>query len=371
MATGGGGLRAVRKRGDRWAVEVYDASRSSRKRYVGTFGSRREAREAERLALAELAKRQPQIGGETVEGFASRWLELRPRAKESTNESYREQIKPFVAQHGSLKLAEVTVELAYRWVGEKRWTHSGLRAMFSDARRMGLVEGNPFTGLGVQGSRGRKDLEVLSVTELDRLIECAGEVWDGGVALTVQALIAMAAYTGMRPGELYGLRWSDLDLRNDEINVERQYTGKLGIFEVPKNGQRRTIVLTPPARDALLQLPRPVDSEALIFRASKGGPMSGRVLHYYWHPVRCRFGQPSMDLYELRHFCGSWLLNDLELPAQDVAHQLGHADGGALVMRLYGHPSQRLARERIKRAVGGRSLRVASLSEADRRQAEG
>ncbi len=96
--------------------------------------------------------------------------------------------------------------------------------------------------------------------------------------------------------------------------------------------------------------------------------MTGRVQHYYWHPVRCRFGQPSMDFYELRHFSASWLFNDLELPAQDVAHQLGHTDGGALVQRLYGHPSERLARQRIKRAVGGSGPRIIDLPEAVERQ---
>jgi hypothetical protein len=50
-----------------------------------------------------------------------------------------------------------------------------------------------------------------------------------------------------------------------------------------------------------------------------------------------------------------------------VAHQLGHTDGGALVQRLYGHPSERLARERIKRAAGGNELRVVGISEAEER----
>jgi hypothetical protein len=73
-----------------------------------------------------------------------------------------------------------------------------------------------------------------------------------------------------------------------------------------------------------------------------------------------------MDFYELRHFCGAWLFNDLELPAQDVAHQ--HTDGGALVQRLYGHPSERLAKERIKRATGSGPTVVAHLSEAQGRR---
>ncbi|MDQ3629982.1 MAG: hypothetical protein M3417_01640 [Actinomycetota bacterium] len=117
-------------------------------------------------------------------------------------------------------------------------------------------------------------------------------------------------------------------------------------------------------------MPRPLDADELIFRASRGGAITGRAQHYYWHPIRCRFGKPSMDLYELRHFCASWLFNDLELPAQDVAHQLGHTDGdgGALVQRLYGRPSERLARERIKRATGGKLAPVTALPEAERRQ---
>ena len=209
---------------------------------------------------------------------------------------------------------------------------------------------------------------MLTRDEVEQLASCAHEVWSGEVACTMHALVSMAAFVGMRPGELYGLRWSDIDLRNDEVHVRRQYSTASRSFELPKNGKPRDIALTGPAKAALSEMPRPLDADELIFRASRGGPITGRVQHYYWHPIRCRFGKPSMDLYELRHFCASWLFNDLELPAQDVAHQLGHTDGGALVQRLYGHSSERLARERIKRATGGRLAAVTALPEAERRQ---
>jgi integrase len=75
-----------------------------------------------------------------------------------------------------------------------------------------------------------------------------------------------------------------------------------------------------------------------------------------------------MDLYELRHFCAAWLFNDHQLPAQDVAQQLGHTDGGALVQRLYGHPSETLARERIRRAVGGNVTPLRPVAAAEARQ---
>jgi integrase len=58
-----------------------------------------------------------------------------------------------------------------------------------------------------------------------------------------------------------------------------------------------------------------------------------------------------MDFYELRHFCATHLL-ELGVSPSDVAVQLGHRDGGALVMSTYGHPAEDSARERLKRAYG-------------------
>jgi hypothetical protein len=82
----------VRRRGKRWAVEVYDSTVASRKRYVGTFDSHAEAREAGLRAEQDVVRRRGKRGDETVAGWAARWLALRPRQKESTNIAYREQV---------------------------------------------------------------------------------------------------------------------------------------------------------------------------------------------------------------------------------------------------------------------------------------
>jgi integrase len=196
--------------------------------------------------------------------------------------------------------------------------------MFTDARHAGLIDSNPFAGLRLRGTGGRKNLDVLTAGEVEQLRDCALEVWDGEVGLTMRALISVAAFVGAPPAEMYGLSWADVDLRNDELRIERQYSPRTRSFELPKNGLTRTVVLTMPAKAALIELPRPVNGDELIFRSAYERPLTGRTQHYYWHPIRCRFGRPSMDLYELRHFCASWLLNDHELLPQDVAHQLGH-----------------------------------------------
>jgi integrase len=357
----------ITKRSGRYKVEIYDPAMASKKKYVGTFASRSEAKEAGRNAERDVRRRRGKGGTEeTVKGWADRWLDLRPRKEKSTNMGYAEQVKPFVDAYGSMRLADVNVELALEWLAGKRWTHGGIRAMFGDAKRTDLVESNPFAGLRLSGSDGRKYIEVLTETQMLELSEVAPEVWDEPVGSMLRALILMAGFVGMRPAELYGLRWSDIDFQNDEIYVQRQYSPKAKELTSPKNDKARLIVLTEHAKTGLQAIPRPLGDE-LIFRGARGGAITGRVQHYYWHPIRCAFKQPSLELYALRHACAAWLFNDCELPAHMVAQQLGHTDGGALVQQLYGHPNELLARQAIKRAAGANRKQPTAIRETIRR----
>jgi integrase len=120
----------------------------------------------------------------------------------------------------------------------------------------------------------------------------------------MRALILFAAHTGMRPGELFALRWSDLEFEAMPIHVRRRfYKGRLG---PPKNGQERTIVLTPHARAVLEELPRKGE---LIFTAKRGGRLSQPLLSGYWTPLAALLGKRAdkhgrydlVDFYELRH----------------------------------------------------------------------
>ena len=119
---------------------------------------------------------------------------------------------------------------------------------------------------------------------------------------------------------------------------------------LPKNGKTRRVVIPPPALDAIQALPPPIDRHAPLFHAAAAARSRARSSTTTGTRSAARFGNPSLDLYELRHFCASYMLNDLDLHAEDVAAQLGHTDGGVLVQRLYGHPSTELARKRAHEA---------------------
>jgi integrase len=217
--------------------------------------------------------------------------------------------------------------------------------MFNDAINDGLHPGpNPFANLRLEQPRGRKDLTALTHDELHELAEKALAV-HGEFGPVFRAMILFAGFVGLRPGEMFALERSDVG--RDEVTIRQNLDGT-GTLKLPKNDHERVVVLPPPAREALTAVPARLDLPWL-FVTPRSRQFRKGSLHYYWNPVRAAFGRPGMDFYELRHFCATHLL-ELGVSHADVAVQLGHTDGGALVMSTYGHPSEDAARERLKRA---------------------
>ncbi len=111
-------------------------------------------------------------------------------------------------------------------------------------------------------------------------------------------------------------------------------------------------------------VPRPLNQQDTIFHTPCGKRLTKGTLAYLWRPIvaawRARGGR-DLDLHELRHACATLLLERGLAPA-DVAVQLGHTDGGRLVMTLYGHPNEDRARDRldIAFAADGHNAAVAA-----------
>lgn len=328
------------KRGKGYGVSVYDAA-LRRKRWVGTFRTLAEARDAERSA-----SRRRAVGRLACGEFTKLWLAEYPRPAGATRRTYRYAVAAFVHEFERVRLADFDRLTARSWA--LRVPQSNVRvvrAMFNDAINDQLHPGpNPFSNLRLEQSRGRKDLIALTEDELTELGEKALDVL-GDFGPTFRAMIVFAAYVGLRPGELFALERTDV--ARDEVTIRQNLDGT-GAIKAPKNGRERIVILPPPAREALADVAVRLDVPWLVV-TPRGRRFSKSSLYYYWNPVRAAFGRPGMDFYELRHFCATHLL-ELGVSHADVAIQLGHTDGGALVMSTYGHPSEDAARERLKRA---------------------
>lgn len=336
---------AIRKRGDKYGVRVWDP-KARRHHWLGTFDTLREAKRAQAGATLK-----PAHGSMTVEQWARAWQREYAREAFATQRTYRYACKQIVATIGSQRLAALTrpeaKELANQW---PRNTTRVARTMWADALRDGLCQHNPFTSLRLETPKGRKDITALTEPEIDRLAQTAREQ-HGDYGDEAAALVLFAAYTGIRPGELAALRWSDLDLANRRATISRALDGQGGI-KAPKNGKSRRIVLAPPALRALGMLARPLDDDDTVFHTRRGRRLTKGTLAYLWRPIVAAWRQSGgrdLDLHELRHACATLLLERGLAPA-DVAVQLGHTDGGQLVMTLYGHPDEDRARDRLDMA---------------------
>jgi hypothetical protein len=181
------------KRGKSYGVKVYIGGRQ---KWVGTFKTRRDARDAEREAL----RRPVSPKEETCDSFATRWTVDYPRPAAATRRTHKYALRAFIRDFAGVRLSDVDRPTARAWaLRQPKGNVYVVRAMFGDAVRDGLAQSNPFSNLRLAQSRGRRDLVTLTEAELHDLAECALPV-HGHYGPTFRAMILFAAYVGIRPG---------------------------------------------------------------------------------------------------------------------------------------------------------------------------
>ena len=114
----------------------------------------------------------------------------------------------------------------------------------------------------------------------------------------------MELATGLRRGELLGLKWEDIDLDRGNLRVKRQIARIDGeIVEAPlktKNAYR-TLPLAEDTVDVLQQQKKKVGSSPWVFPSPTGGPISPDSVLHMLHRVLKRAGLPRVRFHDLRH----------------------------------------------------------------------
>jgi integrase len=326
----------------RYGVRVYDPCSKTKQRWVGTYDSVQEAVAAKSVAVAE----QNLSGSMTVAEWSIRWLTECPRC-EGTTRAYRYARNAVVRRFGHRQIRTITKGEGNSFmVSSTKAAGDAARVMFGDARRLGLIAINPFEGHRRSFPQMRRPTLPIG-DEIDALTRAAVKVHGPVYGKLFGSMIDVAAWTAMRPGELFALCMNQVDLDHNTICVDRQLL-RSGNPGEPKTRRFSDISLAPRARRALLAV-APDDPDAIVFRTLKGTPFSQSKLHYYWNPVRIAAGLPELWFYDLRHFCATQLVENRVLP-HHVAIQLGHCDNGQLVMKHYLNPSDELARQEISAA---------------------
>src|SRR2546425_11509427 len=148
-------------------------------------------------------------------------------------------------------------------------------------------------------------MQTLTPPEIRRLLDAADE--------PVRTLLLCAVLTGMRRGELLGLRWEDIDLEGHRIFVRRAlWRGK---FVTPKSRRsRRTIDLAPTLRAALTKLSSRFQA-GLVFCSPDGEPINPDTFAQRdWTRVLRRAALRRIRFHDLRHTYASLLIAQVAHP---------------------------------------------------------
>ena len=143
--------------------------------------------------------------------------------------------------------------------------------------------------------------------------------------------------TGLRRGELLGLKWSDIAWKNDIIKVRRQLARvNAEIVEAPlktKNSYR-AVSISPQAIEVLREQKRKAN-DTYVFPSPNGGPISPDSVNNMLKRVLKRAGIPKVRFHDLRHaFATIALQNGVDI--KTVSGMLGHFSAG-FTLDTYAH----------------------------------
>jgi integrase len=290
----------------------------------------------------------------TLDEYLDGWFALqRTRLEPSTWHNYRTMADTYLRPGlGSTPLAELSTRqldlhyvrlledggrggrpLARRTVA---YAHAILRKALGDAVADGLLDANPAERAEVPRVDPRFDdaPRRLRTWDADQVAHFLRHPRDR----ELHDLWRVALGTGMRRGELLGLRWEDLDLTVPQLRVAAALTSAGGQLRLKgtKTRKVRTLHLDDDTAAVLARQPRPTPAPyPLVFTRPDGSPWRPEVISDRWRGQWPGLELPFIRLHDLRHTHATLLLQ-AGVPIKVVSERLGHSRV-AMTLDVYAH----------------------------------
>jgi len=348
------------------------------KRRLKTFPNKKAAEVWTVTALHEVQQgiHTPASQSKTVEEAWQLWLadceanNLEFGTIRQRRQHLQHHVLPFI---GRQRLSSLTMPLVYefdtklrdhgRSLAVRRKVLVSLKTMLTFAQGRGLLAQNVAKGVRIKDDSRevagplRAGADFPTQAELNRLIEKSEGRW--------RPFIITAIFTGMRLGELRGLRWNDVDLDVGQIHVRQRASQWMQIGPPKSKAGKRDIPLAPIVVNTLRQwqatCPKGGNLD-LVFPNTVGHIDSVQGIHArFWVPLQIKCGlttdtgKPRYNFHMLRHAAASLFIKYLGWSPKRLQVVMGHTSITQTFDR-YGHlfesaESDRADMEKIERAV--------------------
>lgn len=372
-----GTVRKPRTAGGTWSYRIdtgLDDRGRRRQREVGGFRTKKEAQAALNDALSG-SQRGTYVAPSrtTVRQFLDEWhegakTELGVTAWTNYGQIIRRNIQPYL---GTKRLTDLSPLDVKRWHGKLleggrmdggplsvasvKLAHRILHRALADAVRWNLIAVNPATG--VRAPRGEPtEMTVWTADEAKRFLDAMAE--DRLIALWTVAL-----HTGLRRGELAGLRWTDIDLKSATLTVAQQRTtaNHQVVITTPKAKSQRQLLLAPATVAALrahlhrqrqerLALGPAWTDSGYVFVDEAGTEYHPHRFTKMFEDAVKRAGVPRIRLHDTRHTMATLAL-EAGVHPKVVQEQLGHS-AIAVTLDTYSHVPQAVRRDSADKIAG-------------------
>ena len=277
-------------------------------------------------------------------------IKVRPSSHQTYKGYIENHIKPNIGDIPLEKLTTLDLQRLYKTLLargrvdrlESKWQPRGLspktvrniHQILSSALKLAqeqrIILTNPAEGCALPKVEHR-EMKTLPVEQLQSFLR---EAKDSGVF----ELYYLELATGLRRGELLGLKWEDIDLEHGDLRVRRQIArinGKVVEAPLKTKNAYRTLPLAEDTISILNEQKKKVGSSPWVFPSATGGPISPDSVLHMLHRVLKRAGLPQVRFHDLRHtFATLALQNGVDI--KTVSGMLGHFSAG-FTLDTYAH----------------------------------
>ena len=342
-------------KGNPWWIFIHHNGQRKSVKVGDKRTAEREAKKIQRMLLSgQFELEQKEEHGKKFKDYANEWLEadVKVLRRWTTYERYKQILKTYIfpefgrkpidtISKGDIKaflLKKFKAGYAPATVSLYKDVMSGVFNYVVDLEDIPV---NPVRGVTKRLNLVKeksKHVDPLDFDETNMFLETCQKY-----SSDYHPLFFTALRTGMRLGELLGLKWGDVDFNNRFIMVKRTF--KRGIFSEPKNKKHRRVDMTEQLAAVLKELQKQQlkkglkegrgDIQEMVFTRENGKPVEQNYIRRVFKRMLRKAGLREIRLHDLRHSFASQLLSLGESPVY-VKEQLGH-HSIQMTCDVYGH----------------------------------